>query len=162
SAMAANVSIRDVRMSTGAEGTRVVLELSKAAPHTLFTLDNPDRVVVDISNATLGVAESSIPGGQGVVKQLRFGPPSNGKLRLVIDLANATVPHDYTVNPSDSYGDRLVIDLPFKAAKTEVVADPEPKSLEPKSTEPRVVKSARAFDGQSRDVIVVIDAGHGG
>jgi N-acetylmuramoyl-L-alanine amidase len=167
--MAANVSIRDVRMSTGAEGTRVVLELSKPAPHTLFTLENPDRVVVDIPNATLAVAESSIPGAQGVVKQLRFGPPSNGKLRIVIDLANATVPHDYTVNPSDSYGDRLVIDLPFKASKTEAVAraepepkSPEPKSLELKSLEPRVVKSARVLDGQSRDVIVVIDAGHGG
>ena len=50
------VEVRNVRLWTGPESTRLVLDLSGSAQHTLLLLKNPDRVVLDIAGGRLGRA----------------------------------------------------------------------------------------------------------
>jgi len=85
-----------------------------------------------------------LPEGQGFVKQLRVGPQGRRDVRFVIDLSSPASPNSFSVAPSGSYGHRLVVDLNAIAS----------------SAPPVVVKSAD--DAHGRDVIVAIDAGHGG
>src|SRR6185295_1467682 len=87
---------------------------------------------------------SQLPEGQGFVKQLRVGPQGRRDVRFVIDLSSPASPNSFSVAPSGSYGHRLVVDLNAIAS----------------SAPPVVVKSAD--DAHGRDVIVAIDAGHGG
>ena len=47
------VEIRAVRLSAGPEGTRVVMDLSSLASHSVMTLKNPDRIVIDVSGAPI-------------------------------------------------------------------------------------------------------------
>jgi N-acetylmuramoyl-L-alanine amidase len=108
-----------------------------------MTLQNPDRVVIDISGARIDNART-MPEGQGFVKQLRVGPQGKGDLRFVIDLSSPASPRSFSVAPAASYGHRLVVDLSPLAS----------------NAPPVVVKSAD--DAHGRDVIVAIDAGHGG
>jgi N-acetylmuramoyl-L-alanine amidase len=137
------ITVKDVRLWAGPDATRLVFDLSAPVEHTVLTLQNPDRIVVDIENARVDAARE-MPEGQGYVKQLRVGPQSGGELRFVIDLASPASPNSFNVAPSGSYGHRLVVDL-------NPVASNAP---------PVVVKSAD--DAHGRDVIVAIDAGHGG
>jgi N-acetylmuramoyl-L-alanine amidase len=142
------VTIKDVRLWAGPDGTRLVFDLSAPAEHTLFTLDNPDRVVVDIP---AGVLENNrvLPEGQGFVKQLRAASQPNGDLRVVVDLSEPAQPKSFSIGPQQSYGHRLVLDLePVKGA-----------AAKPQSP-PKVVKVASDVHG--RDIVVAIDAGHGG
>ena len=53
------VEIRDVRLWAGPDHTRVVVELSGPATHNLFTLHNPERVVVDVADASLAATPSA-------------------------------------------------------------------------------------------------------
>jgi len=95
-----------------------------------------------------------MPVGQGFVKQLRAGSPEGGQLRFVVDLAEPATPRSFTVGPQGGYGDRLVVDLeggPGAAAASRGSTA---------SSTPKVVKSAQTTDG--RNIIVAIDAGHGG
>ncbi len=137
------VTVKHVRLWAGPDATRLVFDLSAPAEHTVMTLQNPDRVVIDIAGASVDEA-GGLPEGQGFVKQLRVGEQSDGDLRFVIDLSSPASPHSFNVAPAASYGHRLVVDLSPLAA----------------NAQPAVVKSADEAHG--REVIVAIDAGHGG
>ena len=142
------VTVKDVRIWAGPDGTRLVFDLSEPAEHNVLTLDNPDRVVVDIPGAALE-SERVLPEGQGFVKQLRAGAQPNGDLRVVVDLTGPAQPKTFTVGPQQSYGHRLVLDL--TPGKGTVAAAP---------SQPSVVKAAA--DAHGRDIVIAIDAGHGG
>jgi N-acetylmuramoyl-L-alanine amidase len=146
SAFAADaILIKDIRLWAGPDSTRVVFDLSGPARHSLLKLQNPDRIVIDIAAAQLEDADFALPSGQGFVKQLRAGPQDGG-LRLVLDLTGPAAPNVFTVDPQGSLGYRLVLDLEPGARRA--------------SSAPAVVKSTQTVQG--RDIVVAIDAGHGG
>jgi N-acetylmuramoyl-L-alanine amidase len=109
-----------------------------------MTLANPDRVVVDIPAAKLERADQALPSERGFVHQVRVGPQESGALRFVIDLAAPARPKSFSVAPSESYGHRLVVDLASAGPGAPLAP----------------VKSAASAHG--REVVVAIDAGHGG
>ena len=117
-ASAATAKVKDVRLWSGPEGTRLVIELSAPVEYDVFPLDAPDRVVVDLANTTLGA--QALPPGQGPVKQLRSGPQPGRALRLVLDLDSPQAPKTFVVGPDGAAGHRIVIELPGRA--TAVVA----------------------------------------
>jgi N-acetylmuramoyl-L-alanine amidase len=141
---AGTVTVKDIRVWAGPDATRLVLDLSAPGEHTVSTLQDPDRVVIDIASARLDSGAREPSEAQGFIKQLRIGPQSNGDLRLVVDLSAPAKPNSFTVAPNAAYGHRLVIDL-------------EPAA---RSGPPVAVKSTE--DAHGRNIIVAIDAGHGG
>jgi N-acetylmuramoyl-L-alanine amidase len=141
-APAGAVEVRAVRLVANPEGARIVLELSGTARHNLFALTNPDRVVVDVSDARLAPGAGGAPAGAGIVKQVRMARRSSGELRVVFDLTQPIRAKSVLSTPSDRDGYRLVIDLGNPAAEAPVKAE-----------------HARP---EARDLIIAIDAGHGG
>ena len=149
-ACAAPVIVKDVRLWAGPDSTRVVFDLSGPATHSLLTMQNPARVVGDLQDARVASANLALPEARGFAKQLRVGVQGEKDLRLVIDLAGAATPRAFAVEPDGPYGHRLVVDL--LPGNTAAVASP--------STPPPPVKSALVSEG--RDIVIAIDAGHGG
>ncbi len=184
-AVAGTARVTDVRLWSGPEGTRLVVELSAPAQFDVFTLDNPDRVVIDLANTALPEGKA-LPAGQGPVKSLRSGPQQGHGLRFVLDLTEAQKPHSFIVGPDGAAGHRLVVELPGRATTviaptsaprtapagnevlamatdtTRAMAAPVSPAT-PKINEPVLppVKSATAIM-QGRDLVIAIDAGHGG
>jgi len=166
------VQVSDVRLWSGPEGTRLVLDLSAPARYEVFTLQNPDRVVVDLARAELALRKG-LPKGQGRVKTVRAGPQAGGGLRLVLDLDSAQTVKSFAVGPDGTSGHRLVVELPppgdAPAAATLPVAPTGAEMLAAASATlarevPKVespVKSVGAA-AAGRDVVVAVDAGHGG
>lgn len=165
-AAAGAVTVKDVRLWAGPDSTRLVFDLSgPLSNHQLLELKNPDRVVLDIPAAAL--AGNALPNGQGFVKQLRAGKRPDGSLRLVVDLTAPARPRSFTVGPQQTYGHRLVLDLEPAGSSGSVLANARPPASTPApaaratpAEPPAVVKAAN--DAKDRDVIVAIDAGHGG
>ena len=92
---AAPAKIKDVRLWSGPEGTRLVIELSGPVEYDVFPLSGPDRIVVDLANTSLGA--QSLPAGQGPVRQLRAGLQSGRNLRVVLDLDSPQPPRRWKV-----------------------------------------------------------------
>jgi N-acetylmuramoyl-L-alanine amidase len=137
------VDVRAVRLWAGPDGTRVVLDLSGSAQHSLQVLKNPDRVVLDVAGARLTGAARVAPAGTGAVKQVRMARRPSGELRIVLDLARPIQAKSFLAAPNDRYGYRLVIDLGSgQSGETPVRAEHAP--------------------ADARDLIIAIDAGHGG
>jgi N-acetylmuramoyl-L-alanine amidase len=81
--------IRAVRLIDDAQGTRAVVEVDgSAAGYKLFTLDKPDRLVLDLPASKLA-ADFRAPGPNGVVASIRTGRPTADTLRLVFDLGRS-------------------------------------------------------------------------
>jgi N-acetylmuramoyl-L-alanine amidase len=136
------VDVRNVRLWAGPDSTRVVVDLSGSARHSLLVLHNPERVVLDVSGARLGKG-ARVPAGAGAVKQVRMSRDASGNLRLVLDLARPIQAKSFLTTPNAHYGYRLVIDLGLTARADQAIK----------------VKHAPA---DARDLIIAIDAGHGG
>lgn len=148
---ATTVQVHALRLWAGPENTRVVLDLSAPATHEVFTLANPDRVVVDIPSGRLALTEQSLPTTSGVVRDIRYAHRDNGTLRIVLDLTQPVEPRSFLVAPNDAYGHRLVLDLGLTAAATAA-----------RDGARAVVKKRLADSEAARDIVVAIDAGHGG
>jgi N-acetylmuramoyl-L-alanine amidase len=137
------VDVRGIRLWAGPDSTRVVLDLSGSAQHSLQILKNPDRVVLDVAGARLASSAAAAPAAAGAVKQVRMARQPSGALRIVLDLARPIQAKSFLAAPNDRYGYRLVIDLGVAATlETPVKAEHAPPD--------------------ARDLIIAIDAGHGG
>jgi len=143
-ALAADIS--GFRVWTDPEKTRAVLDLESRSEYQVFTLDNPPRVVIDLQQADLDLALKLVQKHAGVIENVRHGKPTDDTLRIVLDLQNKSTVKSFLLDPTAEYGHRLVIDLfPEKGEKAAAV-----------------VKQLADLQSPDRDVVIAIDAGHGG
>jgi N-acetylmuramoyl-L-alanine amidase len=184
---ASAAELRGLTLSAGADAAQLTLDLTEAAGHHLFTLDHPSRVVLDLpyTHRASGVRP---PAASGVVKEVRLGIQPHGTLRVVVELRSPLPAHS-TVGEA---GRRLVLTLgaaPVLAGANAIPATPVPANAVPATTAPanqpfatplpldappvnagsapavsapRVVRAAHAPGEGERDVIIAVDAGHGG
>lgn len=105
------LQVQSISIAPGGSATQVELRLSRPAAHyNLFTLDNPDRVVIDISTAAMGRTALPLPGGAGIIRDIRAAHRPGGNLRIVFDVATAVKPE---INQkTDGSNPRLLIKLP--------------------------------------------------
>ncbi|WP_444997332.1 N-acetylmuramoyl-L-alanine amidase [Aliikangiella sp. IMCC44359] len=136
--------VKGIRFWQDPEKTRLVFDVSESVKYKLFTLDEPYRLVVDIEDAQLkmNIAKVEIP--NQLVKEIRSSQQEQ-TLRIVIDLKKGVSTKDFTLKPFQDYGHRLVVDLRDKNAKKQIVKT-----------------AASAIKEKNRDIIIAIDAGHGG
>ncbi len=146
-AYAATAKINGVRMWASPDSTRLVIDLNRGVEHRLSSLSNPERVVIDISGARLSGSLPELNYKSGAISDIRTAQKKNNTLRMVLDLKHKVHPKSFLLKPNKKYGYRLVIDLEKEAANK-------------KSNAPRIVKSVNS--SRKRDLIVAIDAGHGG
>ncbi|MGD9597712.1 MAG: N-acetylmuramoyl-L-alanine amidase [Steroidobacteraceae bacterium] len=137
-----------VRASAGPDSVRVVVDLSAPSTYKLFTLDHPRRVVLDLAGTTLG-ADVRLPRSEGAILAVRSGVQPGGALRLVIETSSGEEPRVTRLAPSADGGHRIVVDL----------GDAESGA---RTGSARVVTPVHAPKAGTRDVVIAIDAGHGG
>jgi N-acetylmuramoyl-L-alanine amidase len=117
SVWAASVRLAAARLWPSNEYTRLTLETTnKEIRHRLRLLKNPDRLVIDLDNFTMNpelqkLAQRVSRGNDRYLKNIRFGSPEAGSLRMVLDLNEAIQPQVFTLKPIADYRYRLVIDL---------------------------------------------------
>ena len=147
--------------------TRVVFDLSAEPEYSVFTMRNPDRVVIDFKRSrTRG--SLTVPGMGSGLKGIRHARRGKGDLRVVLDLERAMRVKDSTLGPNGQYGHRLVVDLTAPAGTRAPSVEAVPRIAErPAAATPAVAKPApepisKPAVAKYRDAIVAIDAGHGG
>jgi len=157
-------SVQDIRISSQSDSTRVVLELNAASKQKIFTLDNPTRVVIDLADTTLN---TSLPDGAGLVKSLRSAT-HDGVLRVVLDIGGNADLQSNWLDANSDYGPRLVLDLQRTGVTRETSSSSSATTTNPLANnnlitvDPAPVKTLPSAANGNRDLIIAIDAGHGG
>ena len=158
--------VMGARIGEHEDRTRFVVELSDPVDIRTFTLNNPNRVVIDMPAVQWHLSGPPRPTGFGAVKSYRYGLFRPGNSRFVIDLNQpVTVSDPLVIPPQDGYGYRVVIDLfptvqakfdqssgwPADLKARESAAE-QVASLPPQVPQPHVLAKK----------IIVLDPGHGG
>ena len=142
---AASSRIDGLRIWPAPDHTRLVFDLSGPTQHRVFMLENPARLVIDISNVRLSTELSQVSLDRTPVRRIRHAVRNGNDLRVVLDLDREIQPRSFLLRPNEQYGDRLVVDLVM----------PEQSRVEqapPRETLPK----------EQRRIIIAIDPGHGG
>lgn len=113
-----------VRVWPAADYTRVTLEADSALSYSHFTVENPDRLVVDIEglefDSVLESLSRKVTSDDPYIKLLRAGRYKPGVVRIVMELKKRVTPQVFTLKPVGEYGHRLVLDLyPVTAGSTD-------------------------------------------
>jgi N-acetylmuramoyl-L-alanine amidase len=139
----AAINIEGVRVWPAPDHTRIVFDVSARVEHKIFTLKNPSRLVIDIADVAAKPGFDTIKLPSEIVKKVRYATRNNSDLRVVLDLAQQIKPRSFVLPANQQYGNRLVIDL-YPVGQQQVKSIKTDKSSE------------------RRDVVIMIDAGHGG
>jgi N-acetylmuramoyl-L-alanine amidase len=156
-AWAAGAELRAVRVAATPVGTQVTLDLTAVTGEKLFTLDRPERAVIDLRSTRMA-GSLRLPLGAGVISGFRVGTQPGGTLRFVMQLKSSTPTRTTWIQTPGIPGRQLVItlgDAPAPAQAAAAIPDVVDST-------PRIVRAAHAPSESSRDVIVAVDAGHGG
>ncbi|MGX4676098.1 N-acetylmuramoyl-L-alanine amidase [SAR92 clade bacterium H246] len=135
--------IESVRLWRAPDKTRLVLDLSSTVEHNIFSLQNPNRLVVDLSDSRIKTTFEGLELRNTPIAGIRAAVRNKTDVRVVLDLSGTVSPKSFTLPANEQYSNRLVIDL-FDNKR--VIS----RTLD------EVVKK------KDRRIIVAIDAGHGG
>ncbi|HEY0290287.1 MAG TPA: N-acetylmuramoyl-L-alanine amidase [Pseudomonas sp.] len=145
--------IRNARLWRSDNKLRLVFDLSGPVQYKTFTLSAPERIIIDFSGARLEGNFNQLVLENTPIKAIRSGHFGQGDTRIVLELASAVELNSFVLGPQGSQGNRLVLDL-------DTVAHAPVQQL---AAAP-LVKPAPVPDKNhsKRDIMVVVDAGHGG
>ncbi|WAJ35983.1 N-acetylmuramoyl-L-alanine amidase [Pseudomonas sp. GOM7] len=137
-------SVRRVRLSQQGGKSILTLELSGPVKANSFSLDAPPRLVIDLHNARLAASLDGLSLAGTPINAIRSGLTPSGDLRIVLDLVSAELLA--SMPPMQQVGHDLRLQLPVSSALASVAAAVPPVPGRP----------------SNRDLLIVIDAGHGG
>ncbi|KTD34869.1 N-acetylmuramoyl-L-alanine amidase [Legionella moravica] len=175
--------LNHITLSPQSGKTSLFISLNGPFTHRVFTLTNPNRVVLDLNSTSLKFNLKQLGLNNSLIKQIRSGLSNTQTLRLVFDVNQAVQARSA---PWDNKGLRidLVASGTVPVAEQSITNKPlQPvaiptnvKAATSGSTNPPVVSSNQPAIMHSqpikvphspsnkylRDVVVVLDAGHGG
>jgi len=133
-------AVQSVSAYDQGDHVRIVMAVNAYTTYHYFTLNNPNRLVIDVNDTSLRT--NSLPTFQHVtwIQAMRHSMKSAKDLRLVVDLSQAITVKSSTVDLS--------------SGKQHIVFD-----LYPQST---VIKVAESKKQALKDVVIIVDPGHGG
>lgn len=174
------ISLNDLKITKELHAIRMTFDLNKECVYRCFSLENPDRLVVDLKDATLQ-AKISQPKEwlSPIIQHIRCSTHDKRDVRLVFDLQQAK---KYAISDAkDKAHYHLFIDLlddkkeiksnlaenleleKYKS-KSQKNGDNTIKSLVLETPKPVHLPETPLLEAkpQSKNIVVVIDPGHGG
>ena len=149
--------LQDVRVSDSHASTRFVFEFNQKPHYRISSLSQPRRLVLDFSDADWHGSWPHLPVGDGQIQAIRFGKHDD-HVRVVLDLKQAVASHDFILPPMATSMFRMVLDLTPTGKNGEMRSNAVGSSELAMPT-PTLINT---LTQQRRDVVVVIDPGHGG
>ncbi len=143
--------VQGVRIWPAPDNTRIVFDLNSPAVYRVSTRSNPDRIEIELSNIAFTNLQPAFNAKRSFLTRLASTSHAQG-MRVTIGLKDGVRAKSFALKPNQTYGHRLVVDLfPDKlpvASIDEALSVPPPSNA-PAQTSPR-------------DIVIAIDAGHGG
>jgi N-acetylmuramoyl-L-alanine amidase len=160
--MAAKLLSIEIKQESGHPS--VLFTLDSPVAHKVFTLTNPNRVVIDFADTHLAVDLQRVNLGKQLIKYIRSGYPNPQTLRLVFEVNQIVKTRTNPLHPMKSAKHGFSLDL--AASNRSLAKPPQPiKTRQPAKALTNLAKPVGVHNAPKkalRDVIVVLDPGHGG
>ena len=144
---AETLHVKNVRTWAAPDSTRVVFDISRPAKQKMILLADPYRVVLDIEDARFDASATTLNANDKYLSGIRTASRNKADLRIVLDLKKFAQVKVFQLPPNKRYGQRLVVDLFGQQTQEKTTA---------------VTPFVEHISVTPRDILVAIDAGHGG
>jgi N-acetylmuramoyl-L-alanine amidase len=166
-ARAAPVTAMQSRIAGDDKRTRFVVDVDSEVVFGVFTLADPYRVILDLPETVFRLAPEEGREGRGLVAAYRYGLIGPGKSRIVLDTSGPVkVDKAFVVAAVDDQPARIVVDLVATSREEFLAAlalEPARPSVGRAAPSNGIHEAVRPGAGpQAREIVVVIDPGHGG
>lgn len=164
-------TVKNVRIWRAEESTRIVFDLDSSVKYDLVLASNPNRIILDLSSSKLKASVKKLPLSGTPIEIIRSSVVNNTDLRFVFDLKSKVSPKSFVLKKTESYDDRLVLDLfDVVTSNTETkaaTANSEPANIEAvmggnTSTTATAPSVQEMPVNHGRTILIAVDAGHGG
>ncbi len=169
------VKLTAINLGIGHPGTKVILSFDQSPHYDFFLLHNPERIVLDIPDSSHSLDLPLVFNEQNLLKKIRYSQPKEkGSTRLVFELTQKAKIGTTTQKMSNLY--QVIFTLVTEGETLSPLTDTQAQlpskrnnpfnsqSVHPKVLSSAVKKTASSAAEQvaNHQVIVAIDAGHGG
>lgn len=144
---AGSTQVENVRIWAAPDSTRVVFDVSGPVQHQVSMLTDPYRIVIDIKDTVATNSFAQPSANDKFLQRLRGARRNTTDLRVVLDLKKYSRVRSFQLKPNKHYGNRLVVDIFTTEAEERANTD---------------ILESEAPVNRLRDVVIAIDAGHGG
>ncbi|RLW65697.1 MAG: N-acetylmuramoyl-L-alanine amidase [gamma proteobacterium symbiont of Stewartia floridana] len=141
--------ITGLRIWSAPDHVRLVFDANGKVDHKIFTLQGPDRLVLDLKNTSLTKHLPDPTKENKIIRGMRTAKRNDHDVRVVFDLNSSVKPKSFSLRPNREYGHRLVVDL--YDGKNGI-----------KHRNGPVKTAKKANTNGHRDVVIAVDPGHGG
>jgi len=107
----AKALLENIRISKQTLETRLVFDLTESVNYKIFTLNRPNRLVIDLYNAEISSSLKSSYGSKGLIKQIRLAKNSRNKSRIVIETTEIVFYKVEKIPKGSNKNFRVVVDL---------------------------------------------------
>jgi N-acetylmuramoyl-L-alanine amidase len=159
-------NVIDARVTATAERARLVIDLAARTEFAFVSLDEPNRLAVDVRAGTFSAPEpEGVPSGEGgLVAGYAIQQAAPDRVRTTLTLSSPVqVQQAYVLDPFEDQPARLVVDI-IPATEEEFAANVErDKAVSASMAEPATPTPAGGSElAVATRPLVVIDPGHGG
>ena len=149
------VTVSKLRISSIQGGLRVIIDADQSPAYEVFSLKNPNRLVVDLAKTNFS-EDFSFPATKGFIKGIRFGSFNNDVSRIVFDL-NSSVKKIKSRVRKPSSGSKRTLNIDIENYINIRTLNEKNKKLEKKQ-----IKNFKKKYSRNKKLTIVIDPGHGG
>ena len=96
------VEIRKIRVWPAPESTRIVFDINQNLKYKVYTLESPDRVILDLVDTKLTTNLKAVSLLNTGIKKIRSGVHNN-ILRIVLELERKITPQAFILEPNELY-----------------------------------------------------------
>lgn len=158
----AAAQLQNLALDADGSALTLTMKMQGEVQGRTLMLDNPRRFVVDLP-ATRAAPSLKLPAAHGLVESLRMGAQKDGSLRIVVGLSAGA---SAGLSPTGKASSTLAVQVRPSGNASIASKSPKPSPSELTAVaraapETRVL-AAHAPPEAGRDVVVAVDAGHGG
>jgi N-acetylmuramoyl-L-alanine amidase len=158
SSYAEQINVTALQFSSNPKQNRLTFAVTASPKHRVFIMDNPSRLVIDITNAKLKHSLSSTPAEHPLFIRVRTAVQNHTDLRIVVDLKKPVTPKTFALKTNNSDGHSLLIDLLTKEPITLASVKAQKVAVD----DNKVITTKAVKTTPDKNIVVAIDAGHGG
>jgi N-acetylmuramoyl-L-alanine amidase len=155
-AFAKQININSVNYSNRSSHARMTFSTSSPTIHNVFLLKTPPRLVIDFKNTRLKKQIKQPQKRHAFFRRIRSSQKDKTDLRIVIDLKQTILQHNFNIAPDKNAGHRFVIDVVKQAKKGKTQKKFKSKPMTSTNL------SQKKASWKNKRIVVAIDAGHGG
>jgi len=140
---------------------RLSVAVSASPKHRVFVMDNPSRLIIDIKNANWVGALSQPPAVHPLFAKVKLAAQNTAGFRLVVDLKKPISPEKFSLTSNNRDEHRLMVNLASKTGSEANTVKTKPDQPVKQVAKTKSIKQ-QPVANKGRDIIIAIDAGHGG